>query len=134
MYPTKFEVIWLSGSGVLRNRKLPSTQIHIYSIDKAKPIKSESSIRGRILKETKNAKYLGIIIDSKLQWTEQNKSMCKKAHCIIDFLRRNTSKCPSCNQKKNGMKQWPTPSWTITPQFGIPLYKNRIENIQREGK
>ena len=46
--------------------------------NKLKPIQASYSIHGKTLKETKSAKYLGVVIDSKLNWNEQNKNVCKK--------------------------------------------------------
>ena len=51
--------------------------------NKRSPIKSDYYIHAKLLKETKHAKYLGVIIDSKLQWVEQNISVCKKANSIL---------------------------------------------------
>ena len=42
-----------------------------------------------------SAKYLGVIIDSKLRWKQQYASVCKKANGVLAFLRRNFNKCSS---------------------------------------
>ena len=57
-------------------------------------IKSSYSIHGFTLEETSSAKYLGITIDSKLNWKDQIKSTIKKSNRSLAFLRRNLRKCP----------------------------------------
>ena len=69
-------------------------QVLIITNNKRCPIKTDYYIHAKLLKEIKYAKYLGVIIDSKLQWVEQNISIFKKANSILSFLKRNTSKCP----------------------------------------
>ena len=68
--------------------------------NKLKSIKAIYSIHNKTLKETKNAKYLGVMIDSKLQWKEQNKHVCKKANSILGFIKRNTATCTNHIKEK----------------------------------
>ena len=62
--------------------------------NKLKPVMANYQIHGKTLQETKHAKYLGVVIDSKLNWSEQNKTVCKKANNVLGFLKRNTAGCP----------------------------------------
>ena len=48
-------------------------------------IHSEYSIHNQILKETTSAKYLGVIVDNKLQWKEQQEAICKKGNGLVTF-------------------------------------------------
>ena len=42
----------------------------------------------------KSAKYIGVIIDSKLNWSEQISAVCGKESGTLAFLQRNMSFCP----------------------------------------
>ena len=57
--------------------------------NKRKPIKKVYSIHNKTLKETEtnSAKYLGVTIDKKLRWNEQNGNVCRKANSVLGFLR-----------------------------------------------
>ena len=44
---------------------------------------------------TDSAKYLGVLIDSRLRWKQQYHSVCKKANGVLAFLQRNFSSCPT---------------------------------------
>ena len=55
--------------------------------NKTKPINFNYYIHGKQLQETKQAKYLGVVIDSKLQWTEQNKTVTKKQTQFLASLK-----------------------------------------------
>ena len=62
---------------------------------KIKFINSKYNIHGFILEETNAAKYLGVVIDSKLNWKNQYSAIRKKANKILAFLRRNLKDCPT---------------------------------------
>ena len=47
------------------------------------------------IKQVSSAKYLGITINEKLQWTEHISNITKKASATLGFLHRNLNKCPS---------------------------------------
>ena len=67
---------------------------------KQNPIKAKYYVHGEALSQTKSAKYLGVIIDSELNWKDQNKAVCKKANSILAFLKRNISNCPQPIKEK----------------------------------
>ena len=43
----------------------------------------------KIIKQVTSAKYIGITINEKLQWTEHISNITKKASAILEFLYRN---------------------------------------------
>jgi len=45
------------------------------------------------LQNVNEAKYLGVIIDSKLNFNKQIDTLCKKANSTLAFLRRNLFSC-----------------------------------------
>ncbi len=56
---------------------------------KRKPTVSKYTLHGHTLEHVDCAKYLGIHLDSKLNWHHHVQSVCKKANGMIGFLRRN---------------------------------------------
>ena len=68
--------------------------------NKKHPIKYTYSIHNVNLETFKSVKYLGVIIDSNLNWEEQCNNIYKKASYILSFLERNFNKCPK-NVKEN---------------------------------
>ena len=46
-----------------------------------------------IIRNVNEAKYLGVIIDSKLNFNKQIDSVCKKANSTLAFLKRNLYSC-----------------------------------------
>ena len=61
---------------------------------KRKPIVAHYTIHGKELGHTKNAKYLGVLINDNLSWNEHLDTVTKKANNTTAFLRRNLSSCP----------------------------------------
>jgi len=57
-------------------------------------IESEYTIHGQPLKTVPSAKYLGLTIDSKLNYNEHINNICKKANSTRAFIHRNTRNCP----------------------------------------
>ena len=45
------------------------------------------------LRNVNEAKYLGVIIDSKLNFNKQIDTVCKKANSTLAFLKRNLHSC-----------------------------------------
>lgn len=60
---------------------------------KCNPITSQYTLHGHQLASVNSAKYLGVIIDSKLSFNEHVDSTCKKANSALAFLRRNFRSC-----------------------------------------
>ena len=61
---------------------------------KKKLIDFKYHLHNQVLSTTRTAKYLGITIDDKLQWTDHIRSVCKKANGLLAFLKRNIKSCP----------------------------------------
>ncbi len=62
---------------------------------KHNPIKPNYHQHNQTLETTRSAKYLGINIDYKLQWTGHIRSVCKKGNSLLAFLKRNIASCPN---------------------------------------
>ena len=61
---------------------------------KRDPISFTYNIHGTNLDSQNSAKYLGITLDTKLDWNEHIDSVFKKACFMQSFLERNLQKCP----------------------------------------
>ena len=62
--------------------------------NKRNPIVADYSIHSQNISKTDSVKYLGVTIDSKLQWTDHYNQISSKANSTLAFLRRNTYACP----------------------------------------
>ena len=74
---------------------VPSSKMSLRITNKIKLINSSYNIHGYILEETNAAKYLGVVIDSKLNWGDQLSAVRNKANKTLAFLRRNLRDCPT---------------------------------------
>ena len=68
--------------------------------NKRQPFINNYYIHNTVLQEFSTAKYLGISIDSCLNWKDQTNNVYKKASFMLSFLERNFRKCPK-NVKEN---------------------------------
>ena len=68
--------------------------------NKNKPIISNYLIHDTPILETDSAKYLGVVIDSKLNWKSQYTNVIKKCSSTLAFLKRNLSNAPEFVKKK----------------------------------
>ena len=68
--------------------------------NKRQPIINKYNIHNTILCEFSSAKYLGITIDSSINWRDNTNNVYKKASFLLSFLERNFHKCPQ-NVKEN---------------------------------
>ena len=62
--------------------------------NKISPLKHDYQIHNTVISETDAARYLGVVIDSKLSWKHQYNSLLLKCNHTLAFIRRNLSKCP----------------------------------------
>ena len=53
------------------------------------PIQSTYYLYGHQLQQVTEAKYLGITLDSKLNFNKHIEVVCKKANTMLSFIRRN---------------------------------------------
>ena len=101
--------------------------------NKLKPIKSNYQIHSIDLQETNHAKYLGIVIDSKLNWSEQNITVCNKANSILGFLKRNTQNCPK-QIKEKCYNTLVKPILNYGCSVWDPHHSNQIQNLEKVQK
>ena len=62
--------------------------------NKKSPIDFIYKIHNTPLSKVDSAKYLGIIIDSKLNWKKQYSSLISSCKKTLSFIRRNLPKAP----------------------------------------
>ena len=103
--------------------------------NKIKPSSHTYFIHGTPVSVTDSAKYLGVIIDSKLTWKKQYDSISKKCNNSLAFLRRNLGSAAT-HIKAQCYTTLVRPSAEYASQVWDPLYKtdiDRIEMIQKRG-
>ena len=98
--------------------------------NKSNIIKNTYKIHDFPLEETNSAKYLGIVIDSKLTWKEHITSTSKKSNKVLAFLRRNLSNCPR-NVKADCYKTLVRPILEYGCAVWDPHHKNDIESLEK---
>ena len=92
-------------------------------------------IHGTPISETDSAKYLGVVIDSKLNWKEQYKNINLKCNKTLAFLRRNLGSCPR-QIKSQCFTTLVRPSAEYASQVWDPHYQtdiDQLEKIQKRG-
>ena len=67
---------------------------HMKITNKKKPLPSNYKIHDIPILETDSAKYLGVVIDSKLNWKLHYSQMIKKCNSTLAFIKRNLNKAP----------------------------------------
>ena len=65
-----------------------------FSTRKRNPLTRMYTISGQILQEVSSARYLGVNITNKLDWSKHVASTTKKSNGTLAFLRRNLKTCP----------------------------------------
>ena len=96
-------------------------------------INSNYNIHGVNLEKTDTAKYLGVVIDSKLRWKKHYNEMTKKASSILGLLKRNFSKCSTEIKSKcyttlaRPIVEYGCPVWD--PQYNADI--ETIEKVQK---
>ena len=71
----------------------PSKCEFLQITNKIFPLCTHYHIDNTTLKQVTLAKYLGVIIDNRLNWSEHTRTVVAKANSALGFLRRNLSKC-----------------------------------------
>ena len=98
---------------------------------KRNPILSEYSLHGHNLNTVSEAKYLGVLLDSKLSFNQHINSTCQKANFVLSFLRRNLKRChkkvkiDSYNLFVKPILNYAATVWSPYTQ----CYKNKLESI-----
>jgi hypothetical protein len=105
----------------------PVTSLAVY-INQA-----EYSIHGETLRTVDEAKYLGVTIQSKLQWKPHINNICKKGNSTLGFLRRNLRKCPPSIKEKS-YRTYVRPTLEYASSVWDPHSKelvSKIDMVQR---
>ena len=69
-------------------------QTILFGLNKILKFDHTYKIHGTSLERTENAKYLGVLLNSKLNWRNQITASIKKANSALFFLKRNINSCP----------------------------------------
>ena len=94
---------------------------------------AQYSIHGSILCTLDKAKYLGVTIQSNLNWKPHVNNICKKANSTLGFLRRNLRKC-SNNIKEQAYRTYVRLTLEYASTVWDPHTKDlesQIEMVQR---
>ena len=94
------------------------------------PILYDYHIHNTPLQIVKSAKYLGVIIDSKLNWSPQISAICKKASTTLAFLQRNFFFCPQV-VKDRCIKTLVRPTLEYGCSVWDPHQLNHIETLEK---
>jgi hypothetical protein len=85
----------LENWGTKWGMRFNATKCHIMQVSrKRNPLHTFYSLSGQILKEVREAQYLGVTIDSNIDWTKHISSLASKANAKLAFLQRNLKGCP----------------------------------------
>ena len=98
--------------------------------NKLKPFLSNYSIHNTTILETDAAKYLGVIIDSKLNWKKQFISIRNKCNRTLSFIMRNLNKCPQ-SVKARCYTALVRPIAEYACQVWDPHFKIDITNLEK---
>ena len=91
------------------------------------------SIHGTSLRTVDEAKYLGVTIQSNLNWKPHINNISKKANSTLGFLRRNLRKTPK-NIKEQAYRTYVRPTLEYSSSLWDPHIKDQasqIEMVQR---
>jgi len=101
--------------------------------NKRNPIIHPYTIHNVTLEETNAAKYLGVVIDSRLRFKDQHSAVVNKANKVLSFLRRNIGDCPTHIKSKcyqslvRPVLEYGCAVWDPHHQTDI----NKIEKVQK---
>ena len=101
--------------------------------NKINPTKNIYSIHNIPLQKTDSAKYLGVLIDSKLRWKSQIHAVSKKANYVLSFLRRNIGGCPE-NVKNKCFNTLVRPILEYGCSVWDPHHQTDIDYIEKINK
>ena len=100
---------------------------------KRTPLSYFYMLSGEILKEVKDAKYLGVTISDDLDWTKHIQIITSKANGKLAFLRRNLKGCPEKLKEiayfslVRSTLEYSSTVWSPHQQFNI----KKLEGVQR---
>jgi len=104
---------------------------HLLQItNKLNPISFVYNIHNTPLTKVDSAKYLGVIIDSKLNWKKQYSSLLKSCSQTLSFIRRNLPKASS-KIKEMCYKTLVRPKIEYACAVWDPHHQLHIENLEK---
>ena len=104
---------------------------HLLQIsNKKNPVNFVYNIHNTALTKVDSAKYLGVIIDSKLNWKKQYSSLITSCKQTLSFIRRNLPKAPS-KVKEQCYKTLVRPKLEYACPVWDPYHKIHIDNIEK---
>ena len=113
----------------------------IFNVDKCQVLQTSLrniftfsyTLYNHFLENVNEAKYMGIVINSKLNFNKHIDSVCKKANSALAFLKRNLSSC-KCEMKSDAYLMYVRPileyaacSWAPHTKCNI----DKLESVQR---
>ena len=98
--------------------------------NKKNPVNFVYNIHDTALTKVDSAKYLGVIIDSKLNWKKQYSSLITSCKQSLSFIRRNLPKAPS-KIKEQCYKTLVRPKLEYACPVWDPHHKIHIDNIEK---
>ena len=105
---------------------LPFTRSH-------SPPLSNYTLHDQILERVTSTKYLGVILETKLDFTQHIESICAKANKTLGFLRRNLKVCSS-RTKELAYKAWFDQLWSIPALYGIQTPTSSSQPLRRSSE
>ena len=98
--------------------------------NKLKPLLFDYKIHNTILSITNSAKYLGVTIDSNLNWNQHVNNITSKANSTLAFIQRNTYSCHR-NVKEKCYKAFVRPILEYGCCVWDPHHNNQIEQLEK---
>ena len=98
--------------------------------NKSTPVKFIYHIHDTPLSQVDSAKYLGVLIDSKLNWKKQYSSLIKSCAQTLAFIRRNLSKAPR-KVKETCYKILVRPKLEYACAVWDPHHQSHINSIEK---
>ena len=99
-------------------------------------VKFDYHIHNYNLKKVNSAKYLGVILDSKLTFREHIDTICKRAHSTRQFLQRTLSRCDkptkalACTTFVRPIVEYAATVWD--PHRGNQTLVKKLESVQNK--
>ena len=98
--------------------------------NKKNPIPTNYTIHGTPILETDSAKYLGVAIDSNLNWRSHYSNMIKKCNSTLAFIRRNLNNSPK-HIKEKCYLALVRPRLEYAGAVWDPHFKNHREDLEK---
>ena len=98
--------------------------------NKTSPIQTVYNIHNVPLSQVDSAKYLGVTIDSRLDWRANCNAVCSKANSTLAFLQRNLQGCPK-SVKEKCFNTFVRPTLEYGCSVWDPHLENQIESLEK---